>query len=315
MTKQSDFAGSHNLCGRRMLRRISVFLTLLLAIVPSMLTTRANPVPYPMIGMPYEYISANITVTGNGAYAKVNGTYPFTNVGYRNVSMSYPLPQDSANVSVEVGGNTTFWWYSNVSYSTVFGDLPVINWTVDPAPEEFAVEVDYEHAVPIIGQNFAYFYAMGTWKDLKGFYSKQTIAFVTVDINMETIGEDETLEVHAYQTLLGITPEESVWKPQNCTVSRIGDTFRVKVTVMSSLFRPIEGDFLLTFKKAAIPELLPTDLNEDGKINILDIFLVAKAFGSILGDGNWNQIADLNKDNVIDILDVFAVAWDFGKSI
>jgi hypothetical protein len=58
-----------------------------------------------------------------------------------------------------------------------------------------------------------------------------------------------------------------------------------------------------------------TDLNKDGTINILDIFIVASAFGSRPGDLNWNSIADLDKNGIIDILDIFAVAQDYGKTV
>jgi hypothetical protein len=57
-----------------------------------------------------------------------------------------------------------------------------------------------------------------------------------------------------------------------------------------------------------------SDLNMDEKVNILDIFIVAKAFGRKSGDSEWNAVADLNKDNVINILDVFVVARDYGKT-
>jgi len=57
-----------------------------------------------------------------------------------------------------------------------------------------------------------------------------------------------------------------------------------------------------------------TDLNKDGTVNILDIFIVAKAFGTTPGVANWNATADLNKDGTVNILDIFAVAWDFGKT-
>jgi hypothetical protein len=60
---------------------------------------------------------------------------------------------------------------------------------------------------------------------------------------------------------------------------------------------------------------LETDLNKDGTVNILDIFIVAQAFGATLGDENWKAIADLNNDGTVNILDIFAVAWDFGKSV
>jgi hypothetical protein len=56
------------------------------------------------------------------------------------------------------------------------------------------------------------------------------------------------------------------------------------------------------------------DVNEDGTVNILDIFLVAKAFNSKPGDENWKAVADLNNDNIINILDVFAIAKEFGKT-
>jgi hypothetical protein len=58
-----------------------------------------------------------------------------------------------------------------------------------------------------------------------------------------------------------------------------------------------------------------TDINKDRTVNILDIFVVAMAFGSKPGDPNWNATADLNKDATVNILDIFAVAWDFGKQV
>jgi hypothetical protein len=261
--------------------------------------------------MPYEYIYANITVTDGSAYAEVNGTYPFLNAGYQNVSMSYPLPDDATDVSVWVDENTTSWSYTDQPYATVFGDLPVINWTIDPAPNTFTVEVDYEHSVPMRGQNFTYFYAMGTWK---GVYVKQMTAYVTADITMDSIGENETLEVYAYQTVFNSTTQEWVWKQSDCVVSRIDNTFHVTAVVQSDMFRPIEGDFLLTFKKAGFPELLPTDLNEDGVVNMVDLTIVAVAFTSKPGDKNWNVIADLDGNSEINILDISLVAKDYGKS-
>jgi hypothetical protein len=238
-----------------MLGRFSsgIMLALLLMAVPSIQTTLANPVPYPRIAMPKEYIYANITVSSEGAYAKVNGTYPFVNYGYNNISMSYPLPQNSTNVSVQISGNTTPWWYSDADYSTIFGELPVINWTIDPAPHTFSVEVDYEHTVPLIDQNFVYFYAMGTWKNMGEIYAKQTTAYVTADINTESIDESEIIEVYAYQILYNFTTQEWVWKPLDCSISRIDKKTQVNVEVISNPFSPIEGDFVLTFKTITLP--------------------------------------------------------------
>jgi hypothetical protein len=54
------------------------------------------------------------------------------------------------------------------------------------------------------------------------------------------------------------------------------------------------------------------DLNDDGTVNIRDLFPIAKAFGTELGDPNWNEIADLNKDDQVDIKDIFMVAKKYG---
>jgi hypothetical protein len=58
-----------------------------------------------------------------------------------------------------------------------------------------------------------------------------------------------------------------------------------------------------------------TDPNMDGTVDILDITLVALAFGTKQADPRWNSSADLDNNGVIDILDVFAVARDYGKMV
>ena len=61
---------------------------------------------------------------------------------------------------------------------------------------------------------------------------------------------------------------------------------------------------------------LPTDLNEDGKVDILDIALVASAYGTREGDSNYNPAADVAEPyGEINILDVVAVAMDYGKTV
>lgn len=57
------------------------------------------------------------------------------------------------------------------------------------------------------------------------------------------------------------------------------------------------------------------DLNGDGTINIIDIALVAKAYGSKPGDENWNEIADMDKNREINIIDIATIAKDYGKTV
>lgn len=55
------------------------------------------------------------------------------------------------------------------------------------------------------------------------------------------------------------------------------------------------------------------DVNGDGKIDITDIFLVAKAFGSTPGSFNWDPRCDVNGDDKVDITDLFLVAKYYGS--
>lgn len=60
--------------------------------------------------------------------------------------------------------------------------------------------------------------------------------------------------------------------------------------------------------------MLYGDLNDDGKVNIEDIAIVAKAFGSYPGHPRWNEIADVDKNSIVNIIDVASVAKEFGKN-
>jgi hypothetical protein len=55
------------------------------------------------------------------------------------------------------------------------------------------------------------------------------------------------------------------------------------------------------------------DLNNDGSINIVDIAIVAKAFGTYPGHPKWNPVADLDYNYKIDIRDIARVAKQFGQ--
>jgi hypothetical protein len=55
------------------------------------------------------------------------------------------------------------------------------------------------------------------------------------------------------------------------------------------------------------------DLNYDGKVDIVDVFIVARAFGSKPGDSKWNPDANIDNDSVITIMDIVIVALSFGR--
>jgi branched-chain amino acid transport system substrate-binding protein len=71
-------------------------------------------------------------------------------------------------------------------------------------------------------------------------------------------------------------------------------------------------------KRWAIPPAmypLQTDLTYDGKVDIKDIALAAKSFGSYPGHPKWDKEADINYDSKVDIKDIARIAKDFGEVI
>jgi PKD repeat protein len=57
------------------------------------------------------------------------------------------------------------------------------------------------------------------------------------------------------------------------------------------------------------------DLNADAIVNIIDISIVAIAFGTRPGDRNWIPVADLDENKEINIIDISIVARNFGKTV
>jgi len=57
------------------------------------------------------------------------------------------------------------------------------------------------------------------------------------------------------------------------------------------------------------------DVNGDGIVNIFDVAIVAKAYGSYPERSKWDPTADLNHDGIIDIIDIALVCKQFGKTV
>jgi len=61
-------------------------------------------------------------------------------------------------------------------------------------------------------------------------------------------------------------------------------------------------------------QIVIPDPNNDGKIDIFDLVIVAAAYGSSPGDPNWDQRADLTNDGTIDIFDLVIIASHYGET-
>ena len=119
----------------------------------------------------------------------------------------------------------------------------------------------------------------------------------------------KTAVAHGYAPITG-----------NHTLASI--TFRIKDTGFSGLnltackAGDASGNLLLcetvdgVFKLSSV---IPGDINLDGIVNISDAILASHAYGSSVGDPNWNALADLDGNGIIDIFDMIRLAAAFGR--
>jgi parallel beta-helix repeat protein len=62
-----------------------------------------------------------------------------------------------------------------------------------------------------------------------------------------------------------------------------------------------------------MPPHVPGDLNDDTKVNLEDLVLLALAYGSKPGDSNWNPNADIDGDGVVGKSDLAILAQHYGE--
>jgi len=56
------------------------------------------------------------------------------------------------------------------------------------------------------------------------------------------------------------------------------------------------------------------DVNFDGVVDMRDVYIVARSFGSYPDHPRWNFIADMNNDNKVDMRDIYLAIKNFGKT-
>jgi len=97
---------------------------------------------------------------------------------------------------------------------------------------------------------------------------------------------------------------EDLWP----TTTQIRDT-KIWVAWTSDRADQPDGNWDIYFKTS-----LPGDVNEDGVVDIFDLTLVAKAYGSVVGDPEYNLDLDITKDGRVDMRDVIIISKQYGAT-
>jgi uncharacterized protein YfaS (alpha-2-macroglobulin family) len=58
-----------------------------------------------------------------------------------------------------------------------------------------------------------------------------------------------------------------------------------------------------------------TDIDGDGRVDIMDLFLTARAWNTKPSDPRWDPRCDIDGNGEINIIDIYFVARDFGKTV
>jgi hypothetical protein len=122
-----------------------------------------------------------------------------------------------------------------------------------------------------------------SWSQTSGSGLLATINFTTIPLVWNTTNPVGNTTLHLYNTYL--------W----------GGTPTVAIT-----HTDVDGNYSYT--------PIPGDINSDGKVDLADLRLVARAYGTVPGNTYWDPRCDLNGDGIIDIFDLVLVAKNQGRT-
>jgi parallel beta-helix repeat protein len=144
---------------------------------------------------------------------------------------------------------------------------------------------------------------------------------LSIQVTVLNTGSDaENFSVTAYLNSMPITP-------QNVTLDSgayITLTFTVNTSGISmgnytinAYAEPVPGETSTADNNCTggtITVSIIGDVNGDGKVNLIDVFAVALAYGSYPGHPAWNPSYDINNDGKINLIDYFTTALNYGKT-
>lgn len=252
----------------------------------------------------YEIFDVTVNIT-NILSVPVNDVEVFLSFPYYSSMSDYSVnvttlaPSEVWSITVPMYmrrcGNFSIWTYaSSIESGFVYGYIPVNV----KSPAFLEVRNDYSRGWVGPGTEFIINSEISNLGDYP-------VDGVTVDLQLfEGISTGEPLTQNIGDLLAGET------KVVEWTVTAENDTGYFLYVVSAVDLTWQYGD--TNYGSIEVTEDMMEDLNRDNTVNIIDISLVAVAFGSELGLPLWNVIADVDCSGKVDIIDIARVAIQFG---
>lgn len=91
-------------------------------------------------------------------------------------------------------------------------------------------------------------------------------------------------------------------------------TYNYKIVLTDSTGKSVTSETSVTVTASSNPgTTLDCDVNGDGKVDALDIALLAEKYNASTGDSNYDSKYDLNNDGIIDVYDLVKIGASFGS--
>lgn len=152
---------------------LSVLLLFSLQVSFDCLTKAQHSIPGEIpvvVTVPKMMVNATISDNNGVFYAEVDSTYqtetvykigdtfaPGIKIAFDRIDAYYPVPLNATNISVEANGSSQNWTYRPTGFTHLFDvNLPLINWTLTPVPENFTLTTHYQNRIPKTDSTYAY---------------------------------------------------------------------------------------------------------------------------------------------------------------
>lgn len=175
---------------------------------------------------------------------------------------------------------------------------------IPPTPEKFVIDISIANVTPSVNEAYA------GW-------------IINTNVTVANQGYDrETFNVTAYYnsyvigvlTVVDLNPSETVTLTFSLDTTTLTPcenyTIWAEVTPMLE-----ENDTANNIRIGGVLKIrMSGDVRPDGEIDVRDIAIATKAFGSYPNHPRWNLYSDINQDGEIDVRDLALIAANFGKT-